>query len=80
MSIPQAFETNASSLGGIQTLKTVVKLLPISSLNYFSPGGESLEHPSILYQFDFGSLTNGSLRQIERELIEVSVFLLHVYI
>ena len=36
-------------------------------------GGESSEHPSILYQFDFGSLTNSSLRQIERELIEVSV-------
>ena len=54
------------------------KLLTISSLNYFSPGGESLKHPSILYQFDFGSLTNSSLRQIERELIEVGVFLLHV--
>jgi hypothetical protein len=36
-------------------------------------GGASSEHPSILYQFDFGSLTNSSLRQIERELTEETI-------
>jgi len=36
-------------------------------------GGESSEHPSILYQFDFGSLTNSSLRQIERELTQKTI-------
>ena len=35
-------------------------------------GGESQEHPPILYEFNFGSLTNASLREIERELTEVS--------
>ena len=40
-------------------------------------GGESSEHPSILYQFDFGSLTNSSLRQIERELTQVGAISLH---
>ena len=37
-------------------------------------GGESQEHPPILYEFNFGSLTNASLREIERELTDVSWF------
>ena len=39
-----------------------------------SKGEESQEHPPILYEFNFGSLTNASLREIERELTEVSWF------
>ena len=37
-------------------------------------GEESQEHPPILYEFNFGSLTNASLREIERELTEVNCF------
>ena len=63
-------------------------LLPFLNFHPFSPfyrcalftilwhwnilGGESQEHPPILYEFNFGSLTNASLREIERELTEVS--------
>ena len=39
-----------------------------------SIGEESQEHPPILYEFNFGSLTNASLKEIERELTEVSWF------
>ena len=47
-------------------------------LSLWFAGGASSEHPSILYQFDFGSLTNSSLRQIERELTEVSFLALTI--
>ena len=35
-------------------------------------GGQSPDHPPILYEFNFGSLTNTTLREIERELTEVN--------
>ena len=35
-------------------------------------GGQSPDHPPILYEFNFGSLTNTSLREIERKLTEVN--------
>ena len=35
-------------------------------------GGQIPDHPSILYEFNFGSLTNTSLREIERKLTEVN--------
>ena len=41
-------------------------------INLMSLGGGSHQLPPILYEFNFGSFTNISLRKIERELTEVN--------
>ena len=40
-------------------------------INLMSLGGGSHQPPPILYEFNFGSFTNISLRKIERELTDV---------
>ena len=57
-------------LSSANLLKTFLKHKDDYKLDIFL-GGESREHPPILYEFNFGSLTNTTLREIERELTDV---------